>query len=145
VWTVAPGRKNLQAEGLVFRIIHRVSSRLYLERLVQMTDVRAILADWPGTEDAPTEHGYRTYEQFSASALDFARKSPDKDALWLSDAVVFVVENAPVVQISEAALTAAESADYYPPLVGKRGKIFCGDSDVPHSLVRIDDCHQDEE
>ena len=33
--------------GLVLRVTHKISSRLYMERIVRIEDVRAIYAVWP--------------------------------------------------------------------------------------------------
>ncbi|MFO0949820.1 MAG: hypothetical protein U0835_01445 [Isosphaeraceae bacterium] len=134
VWVVAPEEpKSATFESLSFRVVHRVSVRLYISRLVRATDVRAIKCDWsrarisadpkkaPPVESSASKSDvhYKTSEQFRGKALEFVRTiNGTKDALWLIDSVAFVNELAPVVLTAEAALTASESAEYYPPIVG---------------------------
>jgi hypothetical protein len=132
VWIVAPrDPSNYDPRTLVFRVVHRISSRLYVERLVHRSDIRAINAPWEvigkdgkpiiGKDGKPTtEHCYKTPEQFWDILGAFLKTLQpfNTDALWLINAVVYVPELAPVVLVAEAALTAAESAEYYPPLVG---------------------------
>lgn len=135
VWIVAPkDPKGYDRKALVFRVVHRISNRLYVERLVHRSDVRAIKAPWQviGADGKPTigkdgkptiEHCNKTPEYFEKALNDFLNglKEFSTDALWLVDAVVYVPELAPVVLVAEAALTAAESAEYYPPIVGDGG------------------------
>src|SRR5262249_35492597 len=93
IWTVASGKKGkVRAEEMVLRIVHRVSTRLCIERLVRMSDVRAIHATFPAMGDRPAERDYRTYEQFQEAATEFARAHAEQDALWLHEAVAYVSE-----------------------------------------------------
>ena len=70
VWVDAQGDKPVDLETLVLRVVHRVSSRLYVERLVRLGDVRAIKAPWPGESQSSEPHyGYKTPAAFPGYSL----------------------------------------------------------------------------
>jgi hypothetical protein len=139
VTIVAPGPGQLAAEVLMLALSHEISHRLFLERLIRLTDVRAIQAIWPpgpaqvqeqGTpEEAELEPTFKTASEIRALALAFAASfATVPPPIWLKKAVVYLPESAPVILRVEAGLTAAESADYYPPLI----------SSGPHIRPRCD-------
>lgn len=129
---------------LLLRVTHKVSSRLYLERIVRLEDVRAIRAAWPPEEKQAPETGasligFKTGAELRKLVADYAAEKPDGPPL-ITNAVVFVDELAPVVLGVEAAMTAAESVEYYPPIVGD------GSSRAARYLARYSaaDCRDDE-
>jgi hypothetical protein len=114
-------------------LAHQISSRLFLERIIRLADVRAIHAVWPPDPaqagDFPGEPEFKTGPEVRALAIAFAEKSAGEPApTWLVRATVYVPESAPVILRVEAGLAAAESADYYPPLI----------SSGPHIRPRCD-------
>lgn len=157
-------RVELGGDGdVLLRVIHKVSERLFMERVVRLEDVRAVFAEWSGEpgqtpaqqqgptlpagppgqnpvqqgpppiqqqappppagpcdpgEEPPAGATYRTGKRLED--LVYAHLgSACPEGVWVKEAVVYVTEAAAVVLRVEAALTAAESVAYYPPLVGE--------------------------
>lgn len=101
---------------LYLRVTHRVGSRMTLVRTVRLTDVRVIRAVWPDQEE-DAHPVAKTPREFLPLAEAQAR--PDgANSPWLTKAVLYVLEAAPVLLQVEVGMTAAESADYYPPVDG---------------------------
>jgi hypothetical protein len=118
------------ASGIHLRIVHRVSLKLTLIRYVSVDHVRAICAHWevgkPAGEaevvaaKAPvvTCWACKTLIEFRP-LLEQRLKSGKSGPFplpWLEETVVYVPEQAPVLMQVDVGLTAAESAEYYPPL-----------------------------
>jgi hypothetical protein len=116
--------------GIYLRIVHRVSQKLTLIRYVGIDYVRAICTHWEVGEAAgaakggaakppvPTCWACKTPGEFGPlleQRLKAGKGGPFPLA-WLEDAVVYVPEQAPVLMQVDVGLTAAESAEYYPPL-----------------------------
>jgi hypothetical protein len=158
-----------EAEGapreIYLKVIHRVSYRLKVSRLVALDDVRAILApsvSWAevsqpedeeaeGRVDRPTagpetaspvpfspQQGWEVkvageirvlVDQWLEGDDDSGGSGPSEEACWLDDAIVYVPEAARVLMTVEAGMTAAESAEYYPPLATRQGQTV---SQHPH-------------
>ena len=103
---------------LYLEITHRVSTRLTLVRTVRLADVRLIRAVWPGQKEK-TSAEVKTPKGFLPLAETRALAEEEEEATpWLTQAVVYVLEWAPVLLRVEVGMTAAESADYYPPIDG---------------------------
>jgi hypothetical protein len=75
-------------------------------------------------------------EVVSLVALRYA--ADPSDSVWLTEASVYLPESAGVVLQAEAAQSAAESAEYYPPLVGRAYSVprECGHKDDTHGRRR---------
>ena len=102
---------------LYLEITHRVSPRMTLVRTVRLDDARVIKAIWPDqAPKSPAE--FRIPRQFRAAALARAIDTAHEDP-WLTEAVVYLLESSPVLLRVEVGMTAAESADYYPPIDGR--------------------------
>jgi hypothetical protein len=143
---------------IVLRITHKVSTRLYMTRLVRLCDVHAIFAVWPPepapsskqraskakagpapAPGAPDVATYKTGRELAELCWEHLGTHPHRER-WLERAVVYVSEFAPVVLEVEAALTAAESVAYYPPIVNdgtSHAARFLG----AFAPDRIMDCH----
>jgi len=118
------------APGIYLRIVHRVSQKLTIIRYVSVDHVRAICTHWEVGEAAgavkggagkpplaicwacktPVEFGPLLEQRLKAG------KSGSFPLPWLEDAIVYVPEQTPVLMQVDVGLTAAESAEYYPPL-----------------------------
>jgi hypothetical protein len=116
--------------GTVLQLTHRVGDRLDVSRVFRLSDVRAIDAPWPSEKGgyqgtaAPASRELK----LSADVVDFfARRDGDYGSVRLEKAAVYLPEAAPVVLHVDAAQTAAESAEYYPPFVqgGTKPVFFC--------------------
>ena len=116
VTLLTPPEGKIDPNALVLRVTHQISGRLVLERLVRLADVRVVIACCPrGGGDGPRPF---LAEELRSMAVEQARGQGDQEPVWLTGASVYVTESAPVVLNVEAALTASESTEYYPPLVG---------------------------
>jgi hypothetical protein len=122
--------RTSNASGIYLRIVHRVSQKLILIRYVSIDYVRAICTHWDVGEAAgaaksvaakppvatcwacktPVEFGPLLEQRLKAA------KGGPFPLSWLEEAVVYVPEQAPVLMQVDVGLTAAESAEYYPPL-----------------------------
>jgi hypothetical protein len=108
------------------RIVHRLNLKLKIVRLVEWDDVRGILARWKPAPETPqgAAPGWsvKLGEDLRGQVYDQVQKEKkDKvegwfELKWLSEAIVYVPESAPVYMQVGVGLTAAESAEYYPPL-----------------------------
>jgi hypothetical protein len=117
---------TLDPASIVLRLTHKVSDSLDLSRLIHLTDVRGIRALWEPPSLA-TPHPARTFKKAAevvAAAVAFLKATPN-NPIWLTEAVVYVGESTPLVLVVEAALSAAESAEYYPPIV-RKAAAACG-------------------
>jgi hypothetical protein len=118
------------ASGIYLRIVHRVSQKLTLIRYVSINHVRAISTHWEVGEAAGAAKGVAAKTPVAAcwackTSVEFgplleqrlkAGKGGPFPLPWLEGAVVYVPEQAPVLMQVDVGLTAAESAEYYPPL-----------------------------
>jgi hypothetical protein len=109
---------TLDPGSIVLRLNHKISDWLDLSRLIRLTDVRGIRARWE-LPSATNPHPGRTFKKAAeamAAAVAFLRANPNNPT-WLEEAAVYVGELTSVVLVVEAAMSAAESAEYYPPTV----------------------------
>jgi hypothetical protein len=128
------------ASGIYLRIVHRVSQKLTLVRYVSIDHVRAICAHWEVGGAAGLAKGAAAKPSVATcwackTLVEFgplleqrlkAGKGGPFPLPWLEDAVVYVPEQAPVLMQVDVGLTAAESAEYYPPLAaGFGGAHWC--------------------
>jgi hypothetical protein len=119
----------------VLRLNHKISDWLDLSRLVRLPDVRSIRARWE-PPSATNPHPGRTFKKAAevvAAAVAFLRANPNNPT-WLEEAAVYVGELTPVVLVVEAAMNAAESAEYYPPIVQGVSRVAAG----PGRIKRLD-------
>lgn len=127
------GRPN---GDLFLRVDHRVNGKLTVRRHVRLDDVRLVQAPRGLFDGTPLMRGTlapdpRHGEWEHRFAADVAAQARDKVAkaaaanghhdgelavAWLSHAIVHVPEAAPVLLNVEAGMTAAEAAEYYPPM-----------------------------
>jgi hypothetical protein len=133
-------------DELFLRVDHRVSRKLLIRRHVRLADVRLVQAPrglFDGTPMmrgslAPDPRHGEWENRGTAEVASLAREKLARQAAadghghgnghhngelavpWLSHAIVHVPEAAPVLLNVEAGMTAAESAEYYPP-VGVEG------------------------
>jgi len=111
---------------IYLRIIHRVNPKLTIIRSVSLENVRVICTKWEA--DAPAGAAGRPPASASWACKTIAEFRPLLEQRiaagsgsrvpfpWLQNAVVYVSEQAPVLMQVDVGLTAAESAEYYPPL-----------------------------
>jgi hypothetical protein len=143
------------SRDVYLKVIHRVSYRLKISRLVALEDVRAILApsaSWAEVSASDDEsEGQRDQDDRPETASpvpsspqkgwvvkvgdevrglvdewlkgdgDAEEAAPYEEACWLEGAIVYVPEAARVLMNVEVGMTAAESAEYYPPLTTRQG------------------------
>lgn len=108
---------------------HVQSHRLTVVRYVRLEDVTAVLFCPPGAAlDAAEENWFFGGEigpEVAARAGDPARQT----------GIAYVRESAPVLMQVEVGMTAAESAEYYPPVLGERSdahyELGCGSQATP--------------
>jgi hypothetical protein len=115
---------------------HRISPKLRITRFVNLEDVSAVfLPDCPsavslnaGTWLLPAE--------VRAETLDRLNRRPTRtrkdDAFRLGIGIIYVAETANVLMQVEVGMTAAESAEYYPPLPGEKGSNYHDFCDAEH-------------
>jgi hypothetical protein len=113
-------------EKTILRLTHKIGDRIDVSRIFRLRDVQAIRATWPsegeasgkGTEPQKSPPSKRELKVGNAvsKSLEAHLKAHASDPIWLEDASVYLPESAPVVLQVEAAQSAAESADYYPPI-----------------------------
>jgi hypothetical protein len=111
-------------------LVHQVNHRVRITRWVALDQVQAILASddqWAGkaAREAPavslTPGRGWTIKLLNEligvvrPRITAAKQQPVR-AAWLDHAIVFVAETTPVLMRVEVGMTAAESAEYYPPL-----------------------------
>lgn len=126
VLSILPPASSPTEPGQIFlRIDHPVSPRLKISRVVRLLDVRAASGIVRAVKSAkspattPAEPSQLTDRQLVAAAVERlakAGKSGGAPIPWMDRAVLYLPESAPVLMTVEAGLTAAESAEYYPPL-----------------------------
>src|SRR4051812_23503130 len=113
-------------EKTILRLTHKIGDRIDVARIFRLSDVHAIRATWPAlasasyqaTEPLKSSQSRRELKVVEATyefLVDHINNHPG-DPVWLEDASVFLPESAPLVLLVEAAQSAAESAEYYPPL-----------------------------
>jgi hypothetical protein len=136
----SPGTDVLQE---FLRVVDHVHEGLRFTYLLRLKDVRAIKL---GTVSAPPPAtkssrrgadtrdarkagvaplgdqfpGILTSEHLKYLAAKTTRKDPESEELWITDAVVFVPEGAPVHVQTHAGLSAAESAQFHPRMFSLR-------------------------
>ncbi|MGE5192437.1 MAG: hypothetical protein ACM3U2_08025 [Deltaproteobacteria bacterium] len=116
--TSSKGRKR--ADEDVVRVEHVHSNRLVISRRVRIDDVQVMhLADDPKN---PRELRDRWCVGRSGLSiwLDGLRKSRPRPLLG----TVFVRETTPVLMQVEVSMTAAEAAEYYPPVIRERSDAY---------------------
>jgi hypothetical protein len=118
---------TLDPASIVLRLNHKVSDWLDLSRLIRLTDVRGIRARWEWTSATTPQpgHTFKKAAEVVAAAVAFLKANPN-NPVWLEEASVYVGESTPVVLVVEAALSAAESAEYYPPIIRGAPRAECG-------------------
>jgi hypothetical protein len=117
-------RRKRDAEDVV-RVEHVHSHRLVVSRRVRLDDVQVVyLADDPKN---PTS--VRDRWCVGRSGLAIWLKGLRKNRPHPLVGTVFVRENTPVLMQVEVSMTAAESAEYYPPVVRDR-------SDAHYCMIR---------
>jgi hypothetical protein len=114
-------------ERTILRLTHRVSDRLDVSRLFRLSDVKAIHADWPSdqVEAAQAAHPIVSELKLADEIVALVRKYVTANpggSLRLKKALVYLPESAPVILQVEAAQSAAESAEYYPPMARGAGR-----------------------
>jgi hypothetical protein len=132
------------------RVIHRLSLRLKIARLVELSSVRAVYAAWrpaatappvvshPAPAPSPTDWSVRTAKAVRTHVLRRLRVGKAKGRVvfpLLPAAIVYVPESAPVLMDVEIGMTAAESAEYYPPLtpgVPRCDRPYCDSAPPPY-------------
>ncbi|MGB7347689.1 MAG: hypothetical protein WBD20_25930 [Pirellulaceae bacterium] len=92
---------------------HRISPKLVIKRIFFSCDVSAIFQP---TADAPVD--LENGRWFQGEDLQF--KAEDEIGQPAIEGIVYVRENAQSILEMQAGLTAAESAEYYPPLPDDR-------------------------
>jgi hypothetical protein len=95
---------------------HRQSSRVTITRYVALDDVKAVLFT-TGACPAQLADGDWYFGPEVARTLE-ARSNDNDPSLCMG--ILYARESAPVIMRVEAGMTAAESAEYYPPVVGER-------------------------
>ncbi|HWE40649.1 MAG TPA: hypothetical protein VG406_29155 [Isosphaeraceae bacterium] len=125
-------------EDLFLRVDHRVNKKLVVRRHVRVADVRLVQAPRGLFDGTPMMRGSlapdprhgewesRATAEVAALALEKVAKQAASNGnghhngelavAWLSHAIVHVPEAAPVLLNVEAGMTAAEAAEYYPPV-----------------------------
>lgn len=144
VYVVVRLAKDPKDWEVFLRVVHRLNLTLKIARLVRWDDVRGILARWKTpTPDAPPGWSVKLAEDLRGHVYDQIQKEKkDKvegwfELKWLSEAIVYVPESAPVYMQVGAGLTAAESAEYYPPLaMCDSGMPRCDSVDRPPAAGR---------
>jgi hypothetical protein len=126
VYVVVRLAKEAKDWEVFLRIVHRLNVKVKIGRLVQWHDVRAILARWkPASETPPAAApvwAVKLAEELRGHVYDQIQKEKKEkvegwfEFKWLSEAIVYVPESASVYMQVGVGLTAAESAEYYPPL-----------------------------
>jgi hypothetical protein len=117
------------------RITHRLNYKLKVSRLIELEDARAVLV--PGkplipaprvsAQEGPEDWSFITADQLLEHVpklgADGAKKGAEHLQLvgwwefeWLPRAIVYASESASVYMEVGVGMTAAESAEYYPPL-----------------------------
>jgi hypothetical protein len=127
--------------GVFLKVTHRANRRLKIARIVPIDHVRVILAakslapeGYPSAAEEPEVKGEWVattlfplqvrVRHLIEVAVERRRKNRDKDdrlppldpIRLVDEAILYVTESAPVLMEVEVSLTAAESANYYPPM-----------------------------
>jgi hypothetical protein len=130
-----------QPVEVFLRVIHRLSFQVRIARLVDLDSIRAIYAPWESVSSPPsiisqpapppspkgwTIKTAKTIREEVLHRIAEEKKSKERVVIrWLPAAIVYVPEAVPVLMNVETGMTAAESAEYYPPLTPR-----CVDRDV---------------
>lgn len=101
------------------KILQAVGDRRIITRFVRPEDIRAIRArpetGANGSPEAWPIHGIKPIrgelDRREKELIDKARKGTFEEAAWYADAIVYVVESAPVLHRNEIGVTAAVSAE----------------------------------
>jgi hypothetical protein len=127
-----PEKAESDPNHIYLKITHRVHERLKIIRYVRLADVRSVQGIWPekpkpsgGARSTaavspaePPKVSHKHSKEIRAHVHDLitAAKGVGEPLVCPSAAAIFVPETAPVLMEVEVGMTAAESADYYPPL-----------------------------
>jgi hypothetical protein len=128
--TLPPSEQSRFLRQLLVEVVHEVNPRLIMTRLVKLSDLSALFV--PDDPRAP-EHSRGRWllsEDLFALALSILegldRLDPLPATVPLLDepAIAYVPETAKLLLRVETGMTAAESAEYYPPMPGDRSHDF---------------------
>jgi len=129
-----PSPSNLRAllRRVCLRVVHKISPRLSITRLIPIHEVRAVFVpDNPDAASLDRGQWYLPEEvaHHAASALAerYGRVGREADvevAVFACPGIVYLAEAAPLILQVEVSMTAAESVEYYPPLPHDRSYDF---------------------
>ncbi|HEV3167860.1 MAG TPA: hypothetical protein VGZ22_27915 [Isosphaeraceae bacterium] len=145
---VVHGSKSEEDPDILLNVVHQISPRLRVSRLVRLEHARAI--QFHGSPSGPAQssakakakpeeapaHVHAGWTHWMADRLHDHVKArakahtasgaePESDVLF-HHAILHVPETAPVLMHVDVGMTAAESAEYYPPLPkGTEYHFFC--------------------
>lgn len=141
------------------KVIHHVAPRLRIARLVRLEDVRGIRilkscepaaaapteSRRPAVAPPPADHSAACeWEQWSVAdlharvrdAVDKHEPKSDDEFPLFPNAILYVPETAPVLMQVDAGMTAAESAEYYPPTSVWCDGLRCDGQATPTTFAR---------
>ena len=113
---------------------HEQSNRLTVLRTVRLQDVAAVMF----CRALPPALGADGEWRFGPEVVAALEDRSNRNDASLLRGIVYVREQAPVLMQVEVGMTAAESAEYYPPVVGER-------TDAHYNLapgMKVQDCHR---
>lgn len=114
------------------RVVHRISPRLTITRLIPVHEVRAVFVpDDPddahldrGRWYLPGEVAHQATSALAERYGQVGREAHVEVAVFACPGIVYLAEAAPLLMQVEVSMTAAESAEYYPPLPHDRSLNF---------------------
>ena len=106
--------------AIYLRLTHRPGPRMKIMRIMRLSDIRAISGHWfdPMTGIQEADISFHTEASIRTTVQGLIAQTVEPALAWPMDAAVYLPEAAPVLMRVEVGLTAAASADYYPPLKG---------------------------
>ena len=109
------------------RVEYRQSPRVMIARTVLVEDVQAVFVPEDGGNVDLLDGGWYFRPEIKSSLLACLSENLE------TTGIVYVRESAPVLMQVEVGMTAAESAEYYPPLARER-------NDAHYCLTRVATC-----